>query len=137
MRRKFTLLTVLLALLLGVGLVSAQVMDIEIPDEMPPDVTISYWHEWDGAQGDAINIVIDDFNANNEWGITVEQVYQGNTGGLLDQLTTGIVSGELPNLTGAVFVTNAQGYYQDGVLVPLDAYLDHPPGVIVKKKKRI
>jgi multiple sugar transport system substrate-binding protein len=126
MKRKFILLVLMMALLLSAGLASAQITDVEIPDELPEGITVTYWHEWDGAQGEAINLIIDDFNANNAYGITVEQVYQGNTGGLQDQLTTGIVSGQLPNLTGAVFVTNAQGYYLDGILVPLDAYLEHP-----------
>ncbi len=135
MTRKFVVLMLLLTLVLSASFASAQMMDVEIPDDLPADVTISYWHEWDGAQGEAINLIIDDFNANNMYGITVEQVYQGNTGGLLDQLTTGIVSGELPNLSGAIFVTNAQGYYQDGVLVPLDAYLDHPTWGMSEEEK--
>ena len=127
MKRRLTIGVLLAALLLlSASFASAQITDVTIPDELPEGITVTYWHEWDGAQGEAINIIIDDFNANNEYGITVEQVYQGNTGGLQDQLTTGIVSGELPNLTGAVFVTNAQGYYLDGVLVPLDAYYNHP-----------
>ena len=113
----------LIVMLITVGVTGAQ---MSIPDELPMGLTIDYWHEWDGAQAEAMTLIIDDFNSNNEWDITVEQVYQGNTGGLIDQLSTGIVSGELPNLSGAVFSNNAMGYYLDGVLVPLDAYLDHP-----------
>jgi ABC-type glycerol-3-phosphate transport system substrate-binding protein len=90
----------LVALMFAVGFAGA---DVSIPDALPMGLTIDYWHEWDGAQADAMTQIIDDFNGSNEWGITVEQVYQGNTGGLIDQLSTGIVSGELPNLSGAVF----------------------------------
>lgn len=121
--KRTTIFLTLVVLLLTVSLTGA---DVSIPDELPMGLTIDYWHEWDGAQAEAITLIIDDFNDNNEWGITVEQVYQGNTGGLLDQISTGIVSGELPNLSGAVFTNNAMGYYLDGVLVPLDAYMEHP-----------
>lgn len=116
----------LLTLVLSVGVTSAQTAPFEIPDTLPEGITVTYWHEWDRAQQEAIDIIINDFNENNEWGITVEQVYQGNTGGLRDQLTAAITSGSLPNLSGAVFADVAQSYYLDGVIVPLDAYYNHP-----------
>lgn len=121
--KRYSLLVTLFVMLVAVGVTGAQV---SIPDELPMGLNIDYWHEWDGAQAEAMTLIIDDFNMSNEWGISVEQVYQGNTGGLIDQLSTGIVSGELPNLSGAVFTNNAMGYYLDGVLVPLDAYMEHP-----------
>lgn len=121
--KRTTIFVTLFVLLLTVSLTGA---DVSIPDELPMGLTIDYWHEWDGAQAEAMNIILDDFNSNNEWGITVEQVYQGNRRELISQLSTGIVSGELPNLSGAVFTNNAMGYYLDGVLVPLDAYMEHP-----------
>ncbi len=121
--KRFALLVTMFVMLVAVGVTGAQ---MSIPDELPMGLTIDYWHEWDGAQAEAMTLIIDDFNMSNEWGISVEQVYQGNTGGLIDQLSTGIVSGELPNLSGAVFTNNAMGYYLDGVLVPLDAYMEHP-----------
>ncbi|MAS33029.1 MAG: hypothetical protein CL610_03415 [Anaerolineaceae bacterium] len=126
MKQRLLILVLIATLMLGVGAASAQITEVEIPAELPEGITITYWHEWDGAQQEAIDIIINDFNENNEYGITVEQVYQGNTGGLQDQLTTGIVSGELPNLSGAIFATNAQSYYLDGVLVPLDPYYNDP-----------
>lgn len=120
------LLLALVIMLLSVGAVTAQGPAITIPSELPEGITITYWHEWDGAQQTAIDIIINDFNENNPYGITVEQVYQGNTGGLRDQLTAGITSGQLPNLSGAIFADVAQSYYLDGVIVPLDAYYNDP-----------
>ncbi len=120
------LFVLLMTLLLSVSLVSAQITDVEIPEELPEGITITYWHEWSEAQQATITEVINDFNENNPYGITVEEVPMGSSGPLQEQLSTGIVSGELPNLSGAVFITNAQGYYLDGVLVPLDAYYNHP-----------
>lgn len=116
------LLLLVVVMLLSAGVFAVQGQEVTIPAELPEGITITYWHEWDGAQQEAIDIIINDFNDNNPYGITVEQVYQGNTGGLRDQLTAAITSGELPNLSGAIFADVAQSYYLDGVLVPLDAY---------------
>ena len=126
MNKRLIVLVMVMALLVSTSVVFAQITDVTIPDDLPSGITVTYWHEWDGAQGEAINIIIDDFNTNNPWGITVEQVPLGGTGDVQDQMSTAIVSGDLPNLVGATFVTNAQGYYLDGVLVPLDAYYNHP-----------
>ncbi|HLV36394.1 MAG TPA: extracellular solute-binding protein [Spirillospora sp.] len=123
--KKFLFVT-LVTLLLTAGVVSAQIVEVTIPDELPEGITVTYWHEWDQAQQQAIDIIINDFNENNPYGITVEQVYQGNTGNLRDQLTAAITSGALPSLSGAIFADVAQSYYLDGVIVPLDAYYNHP-----------
>jgi multiple sugar transport system substrate-binding protein/sn-glycerol 3-phosphate transport system substrate-binding protein len=118
---KRMMLMVVLILALAAPLTMAQ-DDLESVD--PSGQTVVYWHEWDGAQLEAIQAIVDSFNTNNEWGITVELVAQGNTSGLANQMSAAITSGELPSLTGGVFASTAQSYYLDGVLVPLDAYYD-------------
>jgi sn-glycerol 3-phosphate transport system substrate-binding protein len=122
--KKLTIFALLLTLLVSFSLVSAQ--DDPLADVDPTGVNIVYWHEWDEAQSVGINAVIDLFEAQNEWGITVEQVPLGTSGTVRENMSTGIVSGELPNLVGATFVNDAQNYYLEGVLVPLDTYYDHP-----------
>ncbi|MCI0708639.1 MAG: extracellular solute-binding protein [Chloroflexi bacterium] len=121
MHNKLFVALVLLMVALTVGLVSAQ---DDLAGIDPTGVNIVYWHEWDGAQLEGINEVIRLFQESNEYGITVEGVSLGSTGPLLENVSTGIASGELPNLVGAAFVQNAQGWYQDEILVPLDAYYD-------------
>ena len=124
MKRTMTLVVLLAMLLISINATTAQMIDI--PDELPDGITIEYWHEWDGAQQVGIDAVIDSFHETNEWGITVEQVQLGSTGPLLDELGAGIVSGELPNIAGAIFASNVQGFYLDNVIVPLDEYMNHP-----------
>jgi multiple sugar transport system substrate-binding protein len=124
MRKTLFVITLIAALALSFGAVAAQ--DSDLGDIDPTGVTISYWHEWDGAQGEAIDQIIANFNENNEWGITVEQNPIGSTGAVRDQISAGITTGELPNLAGATFANDAMGYYLDGVLVPLDAYYNDP-----------
>lgn len=118
MQKKLLSLGLVLMLAIMVGTVGAQ------DDVDPSGATIMYWHEWDGAQGEGITAIIDSFNANNEWGITVEQNPLGGSSDVRSNISTGITSGELPNLGGAGFVTDSMGYYLDGVLVPFDQFLD-------------
>ncbi len=66
-----------------------------------------YWHEWDGAQLEAITEIINNFNTNNEWGITVSTVELGSTSPMAEAMSAGITSGDLPNLVGG-FANNAQ-----------------------------
>ncbi len=122
MVKKVLLVVVLVALALGFGVVSAQ-DDLSGID--PTGQTITYWHEWGGAQLEAINVLIADFNATNEYGITVETLELGDSAAMRDAMSAGITSGDLPNLVGG-FATDAQGYYLDGVALAIDPYLDDP-----------
>ncbi|MEQ8674714.1 MAG: extracellular solute-binding protein [Aggregatilineales bacterium] len=121
--RKSLFVLAVVALLAMSFVVSAQ-EDLSSVD--PTGQTITYWHEWDGAQQEALDEIIDRFNSDNEWGITVEQVALGSTSSVRDQISAGITTGELPNLAGATFVNDAMGYFLDGVLVPLDPYYNDP-----------
>jgi multiple sugar transport system substrate-binding protein len=65
--------------------------------------TITYWHVY--GEGDprneAITAIVDDFNATNEDGITVEALDQGQYGDVEDKVNAGIQSGDLPNVVQA------------------------------------
>lgn len=124
MQKKVVLLGMLLALLVSFGVVVAQ-DEMVIPDALPEGIEVEYWHEWDGAQKEAIDAIIADFNANNEYGITVVTQELGSSGPMREAVSAGIQSGELPNLSGG-FSTDAQGWYLDGAVAALDPYLTHP-----------
>ncbi|MDX1995272.1 MAG: extracellular solute-binding protein [bacterium] len=119
--KKFAVVLMLLAVVaISLSAVSAQ--DVTIPTELPEGITIQYMHEWDGAQAEAINQIIANFNETNEYGITVETIEMGSSGPMRDAISAGIVSGELPDLVGG-FANDAQGWFLDGVVVPFDPYI--------------
>lgn len=118
-------LMMLVVLLLAIGITGAQ-DDDPLAGVDPSGQTVTYWHEWDNLQLEAMNRIIADFNETNEFGITVVAQEYGTSSLLRDAISAGITSGELPNLAGAAFVNNAQGYFLDGILVTLDDYVDHP-----------
>ncbi len=116
-RLLFVLLIALLAL--GAGAAFAQ------EDVDPSGQTIVYWHQYSegSSQGDTIAQLVEEFNSTNEWGITVEALFQGSYNELRDLMNAAIISGELPNLV-AGFNNDAASYARDGVVVDLNQFFE-------------
>ena len=68
------------------------------PEEMgvdPSGQTVAFWHVWGtGAPGEAILAIVEDFNASNEWGITVTESGYGDYPTLFDAVNAAIETGE-------------------------------------------
>ncbi len=86
--------------------------DMEEPEEEPMEeesmmdlsgTTVTFWHVY--GEGDSRKAVIDgiveEFNATNEYGITVEALDQGQYGDVQDKVNAGLTSGDLPNIAQA------------------------------------
>ena len=112
------LITILLASLLVFSLVltacapevveePTEEPEVEEPEEEPmmdlSGTTVTFWHVY--GEGDprneALLAIVDDFNANNEYGITVEALDQGGYSDVEDKVNAGIQSGDLPNIVQA------------------------------------
>ena len=46
----------------------------------PSGVAINYWYQHTRSREEALTKIIDDFNSNNQWGITVNGSHQGHYG---------------------------------------------------------
>ncbi len=89
----------------------------------PSGQTITWWHQHSGLREEFINGMIDEFNAGNPWGITVEGSLQGGYGDIYQKMIAAIPTGDVPNLVVA-YQNNAQAYYQAGGLVDdMDVYV--------------
>ncbi len=98
------------------------------PEPMEPAIdpngqTISFWHVWGtGTVGEGMLAIVDEFNATNEYGITVEAVDQGRYSDLEDAMNAAIQSGDVPNIV--VGYTNAlDTWYSVDALVDMDTYV--------------
>lgn len=60
--------------------------------------TIEFWHPWSGATENAIQALLSEFNANNQYGITVEVKSQETLNSLYERIDSIPVETELPNL---------------------------------------
>lgn len=104
-------------------------MEEEPMEEMGPEIdptgqTVTFWHVWGtGGPSEALLAIVDEFNATNEWGITVEAVDQGGYGDLEDAFNAAVQSGDLPDMVTGYTNAMANWYAVDSV-VDLDPYVN-------------
>jgi len=108
------------------AVVEEPAMESMYADVDPSGQTVVFWHVWGtGATGEGLTAIVDEFNATNEWGITVEAVDQGGYSDLEDSMNAAIQSGDLPDIV--VGYTNALDiWYSVGTLVDIDNYVYDP-----------
>jgi ABC-type glycerol-3-phosphate transport system substrate-binding protein len=102
-----------------------------VPPTEPPavdlsDQTVVFWHAMSsGANLEGMTALVEDFNSNNEWGITVEAVAQGSQSELETAVNGAITTGELPNMTMG-FPNGLVLWHSLGVIAPLNDYIEDP-----------
>lgn len=107
-----------------------EVEEVEEPEpveEAPPfeGVTVQFWHVYSDAPGAALQALVDEFNANNPYGITVDAFDQGSYGDIEDKVNAGIQSGDLPDVVMAY--TNALAdWHSVGFVADLNPYIGDP-----------
>ena len=91
----------------------------------PSGQEISFWYQHSGSREEALQAIIADFNAANEWGITVNGEYQGGYGDIFNKMLNVIGTEDVPNLV--VAYQNQSATYQLGEgLVDMRALVDSP-----------
>jgi ABC-type glycerol-3-phosphate transport system substrate-binding protein len=61
-------------------------------------VEVSFWHSWSEGMGAIFETLVAEFNAINEYGITVMPLYQGEQNEMRSKMQAAITTSELPNL---------------------------------------
>jgi multiple sugar transport system substrate-binding protein/sn-glycerol 3-phosphate transport system substrate-binding protein len=89
------------------------------------DVTIQFWHVYGDEPGEAMQALVDEFNAENPYGITVEAFHQGQHGDVQDKFNAGIQSGDLPNIVQQ-YTNSITDWYSVDSIVALDPYINDP-----------
>lgn len=88
--------------------------------------TVTYWHVWGaGSAAEGLTAIVEEFNATNEWGITVVPVDQGRQGDLETAVNAGIASGDLPNISPG-FPNSVATWYNAGAITPLNDFINDP-----------
>ncbi len=92
----------------------------------PTGQNVTFWHAMSsGANLEGMTAVVDAFNANNEYGITVEAIAQGSQSELETAINGAITTGELPNLTMG-FPNGLTLWNSLGVITPLNDFIADP-----------
>ena len=88
----------------------------------PRNQLVVYWHQQAGAAEEALLELIDQFNASNEWNVTVIGEYAGSTGTIYGKIRDRLGSSALPGLVAAE-PYQAASYVVQGASVALDPYV--------------
>ncbi len=112
-----------------------------VEEELPYDVTIYgnideiakelsgtrvvFWHQHTRAREAQLQLIVDEFNATNPYGIIVEARNEGGYDDIYNKMIAGLTTGELPGLTVA-YQNQAAAYMVANGLVSLDPYINHP-----------
>jgi len=108
--------------------------ETEEPTEPPPPMidpsgqTVTFWAEngWvTGSRGDEMIAIIDEFNATNEWGITVEWVNQGAYADIENAMNAAIQSGDLPTVVSA-YTSAMHSWYLLDIMADLNTFINDP-----------
>lgn len=128
---------VAVAMMFGIIAVSAQsdyvkTFDLVVPvaegefaGVNPDGASVVWWHNHTGAREEAVKAAVDQFNAENPFGITVEAISKGSYDDIFNAMTAGIQTGELPEITVA-YGNQAAAYQANEALVDLDVFVNDP-----------
>jgi multiple sugar transport system substrate-binding protein len=110
----------MLAMTMAAGMMAVPAMAEEEEKQIEP-CTVVFWHAMNGQQQDTLTALTEQFNEENEYGITVELVNQGYYSDLSTKLTASAVADTLPDLAQAY--NNWLTPYLDKV-IPLDDFIE-------------
>ena len=91
--------------------------------ELTEPITIEMWHYMNGGQAEALNSIIEDFNATNDKGITVNAISQGSIGDLNKKVISAAQSNSLPAIIN-VYPDIATGLVEENKLVDLSLFIN-------------
>lgn len=131
MKKKLTasVLAVASVLSMSTGMVfadetTAEVPEIEVADASEVDkTTISFWHSMGGVNGQAIDTLVQKFNDENEYGITVEAEYQGSYDDALNKLKSAQIGNMGADLV-QVYEIGTRFMIESGWIVPMQSMVN-------------
>jgi ABC-type glycerol-3-phosphate transport system substrate-binding protein len=107
----------------------------EVPVVDPSGQTVVFWHVWySDIVKSGMDALVEDFNATNEWGITVEAYDQGSYSNMEDLMNAAIQSGDLPDLVVAYGNALANWHSVD-VIMDMDPYINDPDWGLTAEEK--
>lgn len=131
MKKKLTasVLAVASVLSMSTGMVfadetTAEVPEIEMADASEVDkTTISFWNSMGGVNGQAIDTLVQKFNDENEYGITVEAEYQGSYDDALNKLKSAQIGNMGADLV-QVYEIGTRFMIESGWIVPMQSMVN-------------
>ncbi|NJQ08466.1 ABC transporter substrate-binding protein [Streptomyces lonarensis] len=107
----------------GGGASASDVPGAEVLDDLDEAVEVEFWHSMDSTNGQVLNGLIDEFNAENEGRVRVTGTFQGDYDTTLAQHRAAIQQGDTANLI-MVYDLGTQFMIDSGQTVPAQAFVD-------------
>lgn len=99
---------------------------LDLPWSALDGLVLDFWYVWDlDEPGTGMNAIVDRFNAENEWGITVQAVDQGLVLDPSAAVDEALSEGLVPHLM-AGDSSALPGWYDQGLLIDLTRFIDDP-----------
>lgn len=109
---------------------------VSVEDLKAANVSLEFWHAQTKSNEEAMNAVVDLFNATNEYGITVNATSQGGYTDCHKKVTSALAAGSQPNVAQA-YNNNILTYQPSGLLLNLTDYLNDSFGISAEDKATI
>ncbi len=102
----------------------------------PSGQTVVFWHQHSGAREEQLQRIVENFNATNEFGITVTAINQGSYNDIYNRVTTNLASGtgDLPQLVVA-YGNQAATYFLNDGLVDMNLFVNSPTWGLTEEEK--
>lgn len=86
-------------------------------------IEVEFWHIQATIYGEAVTEIVRQFNETNEFGITVNEVFQGEYGELNQKIRAALQGGGLPDVAMA-YEDDTLEYIKAGVVAALDPFIE-------------
>jgi len=94
-----------------------------VREESLKGLTVNVWHPWFGVESSLFESLVQDFNKENKWGITVAALSQNNYSYLYENVNASLAASNRPDLVIAL-PEQALAWDAEGAVVELTPYVD-------------
>lgn len=94
-----------------------------VDDSQLDGTTISFWHSMGGVNGEALQTLVDQFNKENEYGITVDAQYQGEYDDTINKLKSAQIGNMGADLV-QIYDIGTRFMIDSGWVVPMQELID-------------
>jgi ABC-type glycerol-3-phosphate transport system substrate-binding protein len=94
-----------------------------VREESLKGITVNVWHPWFGVESSLFEALVQDFNKENKWGITVVSTSQNNYSYLYENVSASFSTSDRPDLVIAL-PEQALAWDAKGVVTDLTPYVD-------------
>ncbi len=92
-------------------------------DDVEGVTDVTFWHSMDGSNGEALQGLVDQFNADNEGKIAVEAVFQGGYDDTITKYKASVQSGSTPDLV-QIYDIGTRFMIDSEQVVPMQEFID-------------